>query len=246
MIERTTDPQFLNRVLNDPSVRPWVADVADGVLDMTPAIAKQENVCLAGEHGVFFCYNYGGGLFEVHSAVLASGRGAWAKAAAKQVVEYMFTATECIEILTRVPQGHIGAKALAETTGFRHQFTTPPDCLYRGERVPAHIYSLTLQEWWVAAEGMEQRGAAFHAWLNSRVGNGQGEPHPTDPAHNRIVAVAVAMAMAGRVRKGVVFYNSRCLVARHATISLVSETQIRFDAGLLTFADGGIQYERLM
>lgn len=245
MIERTTDSQFLNRVLNDPAVRPWVADVADGVLDMTPALANPENVLLAGEHGCFFFYSYGGGLFEVHSAVLRSGRGEWAKAAAKQVVEHMFTATDCVEILTRIPQGHIGAKTLAETTGFRHQFTTPPDCLFRGELVPAHIYSLTLQEWWVGAEGMERRGADFHAWLNSKVGNGHGEPHPTDPAHNQIVGVAVAMAMSGRVRKGVVFYNSRCTAARHATIVLVSESQIRFDAGLLTFANGGIQYERV-
>jgi len=245
MIERTTDPQFLNQVLNDPAVRPWVADVADGALDMTPAVSNPENVCLVGEHGGFFLYKYDVGVFEVHSAVRPSGRGAWAKAAAKSVVDYMFTATDCVEILTRIPQGHLGAKALAEATGFRHQFTTPPDCLFRGERVPAHIYSLTLQEWWLRAEGMEERGANFHKWLNEQVGNGHGEPHPTDLAHNRIVGVAIAMAMAGRVRKGVVFYNSRCLPARHATISLIGESKIRFDAGLLTFSRDSIRYERL-
>jgi hypothetical protein len=156
----------------------------------------------------------------------------------------MFTHTDCVDLITRVPQGHIAAKALTEMNGFRHEFTTPPDTLFRERLVPCHIYCLTIHEWAKRVEGMEGLGAAFHEWLTAQVG--EGAPHEPDEAHNRVVGVALAMAQSGQVAKGVVWYNRCSLAARHPTIGLLGldPPQIRFDAGVLTVTPQGLQFSR--
>lgn len=244
MIQRAFDAAHLNAILNHPRVRPDVADISEGDLDLSDRVANTVNVCLVGQYGAFFCYKYYDGCYEVHTAVLPEGRGQWARDFAEAGARYMFTVTDCTEIMTRVPQGHVAAKALTEAMGFRHQFTTPAVCRFRGQMVPAHIYSLTLQEWSVRADGMEEAGAEFHEWLNRQIADGKA--HDPDPAHNRIVGIALQMALAGMLRKAVVWYNRCAFAGRHAPIALISENppQIRFDAGVLTLTNDGLKLER--
>lgn len=244
MLTRVTDASGVNAILNDPSVRPWVADVAEGEIDVSDRVSNPANATLLGDHGAFFCFKYTMGVYEVHTAIRREGRGEWAREFAEAGARYMFAETDCVELLTRVPQGHVAAKALTEAMGFDFQFETPPECVFKGQKVPARVYSLTLQKWFPRADGMEESGAEFHAWLNKRVGD--GAPHEPDPAHSRIVGVTMAMILGGQVRKGVVFYNTRSFAARHATITLLNETppMIRFDAGVLTVQDGQVRFER--
>lgn len=246
MIERTTDAGAANAILNHPQVRPYIADEADGYVDVSKQLAAGNVLALRGEHGLFMVYKYDVGIWETHTAVLPEGRGAWALAFAKAGATFMFTQTDCAEIMTRVPQGHIAAKALTDAVGFRHQFTTLPDCLFRGRYVPCHIYAMPMAEWFGRVEGMEAEGEKFHRWLNAQVGNGHGEPHPSDPGHNKIVGVTLAMIAGGQVAKGVALYNKCSIAARHPTISLLSldPVQVRFDAGVLTMDADGIRFER--
>lgn len=244
MIERATDAEWANRVLNSPVVRPDVADEKDGPLNIEPIVANPLNVVLNGEHGVFVVIGYGGGIYEAHTAILPSGRGAWAVEFARAGFRYMFTTTDCVEVLTRVPKGHIAAKALTERVGFRHQFTTPAECLFRGSKVPCHIYTMTLQEWFTTASEMEAIGEQFHAWLQSKLG--KMGAHEDDPAHNRVVGITIEMFRSGKARKAVVWYNRTAIASRHVKITLLSESpaQVQFDAGILTMRDGGIVLER--
>lgn len=244
MLTRTIDAQQINAILNHPSVRPDVAEPKDGVLDLTAVAANPANIFLAGDHGGFVIFKYDAGIYEVHTAILPQGRGEWAKQASAECVNFMFTHTDCVDLITRVPQGHIAAKALTEMNGFRHEFTTPPDTMFRERLVPCHIYCLTIHEWAKRVEGMEELGAQFHEWLTAQVG--EGTPHEPDPAHNRIVGVALAMAQSGQVAKGVVWYNRCSLAARHPTIALVGldPPQIKFDAGILTVTPQGLQFSR--
>lgn len=244
MIARATDADFFNRVLNHPAVRPDVADMGEGVIDASKLVANQAHQLLVDEHGGCIFLRYYEGCYEVHTAILPSGRGKWAKAFAEGVLRYMFTVTDAVEIITRVPQGHIAAKALTEIVGFRHHFTTLPETKFRGELVPCHVYNLWITDWAMRAPDMEDRGAKFHQWLNRQVKT--GTPHRNDPAHNRIVGVALEMMLAGRARKAAIWYNRWAVAARHAQISLVSEAppQVKFDAGLLTFAEDGVHFER--
>lgn len=240
-IERATSAERINAILNHPDVRPWVADTAEGPLDVSRQVADAGNVCLVGEHGAFFCFKFFPGTFEVHTQILPEGRGRWARDFALAGARYMFTATDAVEILTRVPEGHVAAAALARAMGFRVQFSTPPECLFRGKRVPCTIYALTIQDW--ALHESEDDGARFHEWLNRQVS--VGEPHDPDPDHNRIVSIALAMIKAGQVVKGVLWYNRWCAAARHEPIALLSlePPRIRFDAGILTMEGGEIRFD---
>lgn len=242
MIERDYTADRINAIVNDPAVRPWVADVAAGPIDMTAEVANPANVCLVGRYGAFFCFKFWDGLYECHSQMLPDGRGKWAFDFARAGARYMFTATDCAEILTRIPEGHVAATALARAMGFSLQFTTLPECLFRSRRVPCAIHSLSLQDWVRRSGGLEERGADFHDWLNTQC---HGTPHEPDADHNRIVGAALSMIEAGQVRKGVLFYNRYAFAARHQPIVLLGEDppRIKFDAGVLTMKNGEILLE---
>lgn len=239
MIERTYDAAAINAIVNDPAVRPWVADLAEGELDLSRHVENPANVCLVGEHGAFLCFKYYEGGYEVHTQVLPSGRGEWTRKFAEAGARFLFTATDCVEILTRVPEGHVSALALTKAMGFSHQFTTPPECLFRGAHVPCGIWSLTIQDWAGRSPDFARRGAAFHDWLNTQVTIGQ--LHAPDHDHNRIVGITLEMMAQGQIGKGVVWYNRWAFAARHAPIALVglNPPQVRFDAGVLTMTGGG-------
>jgi hypothetical protein len=239
VITVATAPDFANAVLNHPAVAP---DVGDAPLDVSKCVGDPNYRILSGEYGIFFVAKLFEGCWEVHTAILPEGRGEWTMKFAQEGAEHMFTATDCAELLTRVPSGHVAAWTLTHRMGFRYQFMTPPECLFRGKLVPVEVSSLSIQDWAAAALGMEERGARFHEWLNSKI---EGEPHAPDRDHNRVVGVTLAMIRAGQPVKGVVWYNRWAFSARHALISLVSldPVQVRFDAGILTLRGDQIGIE---
>ena len=245
MLERTFDATRFNEIINDPSVRPYVADEGDGVLDLSLRVAIVDNVCLIGEHGAFLCFRYYPGCYEVHTQVLPSGRGAWAQAFALAGAQYMFTNTDCTELVTRVPERHLGALRLAVFAGFRHCFKTPPECRWCGELMSCFIMSMTLSEWASRPQdSLTQRGREFHEWLNACVPN--GTPHVDDDEHNKIVGTCLSMIDGGEPVKAVLWYNRSAYAARHEPIKLLSidPLKIQFDAGYLTKgADGSLQYQ---
>lgn len=243
MIERARDAAFLNRVLNDPKVRPFIAGFGDGDLDVTERLADPRFLPLVGEHGTFVCFRIFQGLWEVHTAVLPSGRGEWTRRFGEAGKRYMFTATDCAEILTRVPEGHAAAERLTHDMGFVHRFLTPRETEFCGEMVSCAVSSITIQDW-AGDESVhyEKKGAAFHDWLNRQL---PGEPHPLDPDHNAVVGVCLDMVAAGQIDKAICWYARWSMPARHPPIVLVGRDppQIRFDAGVLTMQNGELRLD---
>ena len=88
MLERSYDIEFINRVINDPSVRPYVGGGVDGDLDAEVLVNDPDNWFLMGEHGGFLLNPTAPNVREVHTFVLPEGRGEWAKDARKVGVEY--------------------------------------------------------------------------------------------------------------------------------------------------------------
>jgi hypothetical protein len=82
------DVAFINAVVNDPSVRPFVGPEYLGELDLSEAVARPENLCLMGIHGGFLLAWSAPGVREVHTFVLPAGRGAWARQARAEMVAY--------------------------------------------------------------------------------------------------------------------------------------------------------------
>ena len=246
-IKREFTAERINAVLNHPEVRPWVAEMGDGVIDLTKAVENPNNVLLMGEYGGFFCIKIMPGIYEVHTQMLPEGRGVWAFEAARVASHWMFTHTDAFEIVTRVPQGHNGAKKLATSMGMRFEFTAEMTRVFLGKPTKIDVYSYRIQDWFPLAEGLVERGRDFHRIIGeqiTKIGRTR-DAHGDMPTHNRYVGGCLEMAMHGQVRKGVVFYNRWAIVARHTLIQFVSEEppSIKFDVGYVTLRNGELEFK---
>lgn len=244
-LTRETNADRINAVLNDPSVRPFVADESEGVLDISRTASDPRNVLLMGEHGGCMFFWLQPGVYEVHTQVTRDGRGEWTRRLTEACAWWMFTQTDAYEIVTRVPEGHVAAKTAARAQGMRHEFTRAGECLFRGRLGDVSIHSFRIQDWIADAPWIEERGSWFHGRLHAeaaRLGI-TGEPHDEDPNHNRYVGAAFEMALAGQVVKAVLWYNRWAMVCRHPPIAIVQRVPlvIRFDIGLLKIEHGDIE-----
>lgn len=236
-ITRAVDAVKINEVLNHPEVRPFVADMADGNLDISEAVLNQHNVLLMGEFGGVMFYHVMPGLYEAHTQVLPEGRGDWAAQLVTACAHWMFTRTDATEIITRVPSNHPAAAALTRVTGMTYEFTEKKNTTFNGEVVDVNIYSGRIQEWIKRANHLDAIGSAFHQHLNDeakRLGVTE-QPHEDDETHNRYVGASVAMMQGGQIKKAVLFYNRWAHAARHPVVTLVGlmPAAIQFDLGIM-------------
>jgi hypothetical protein len=252
IIARDFSADAINAVLNDPLVRPDVADMSVGPLNISEAVDNTNNVLLMGAHGGMLFFQIFPGLYEVHTQVLRPGRGAWAAEFAKAAARWMYTRTDAFEIMTRIPEDHIGARQLAIRTGMMEEFTRPQldGCVWRGKKQPCDIYSFRIQDWIKDAAEMEPVGADFHDFLHDQaraLNITHILPHADDPQHNRYVGAAYEMIINGQVGKGVCFYNRWAFVSRHPLIRLlkVDPIMIEFDIGVIVLEGGTIRVERM-
>lgn len=224
MIERQTDAHNLNRVANDPSVYPWVKGHAVGRLDLSPIVANPANVLLMGEHGGVLFAQHQPGYYEAHTQVMPAGRGAWTLRMVRAALHWMFTRTDAIEIVTKVPQGNAAALGLVRAIHGVYEFTSPHGWVYQNDPVPAAVYALRLQDWVKRAPGLVERGAWFHHKLEAELTQlGKTEDvHEDDPTHDRYVGAACEMMMGGQPQKAAIFYNRWAVMAGYAPIQLMS------------------------
>lgn len=144
MLLRSTEAGFLNSVVNDPSVKPWVT-LGLGELDLTEAVNNPDNVFLANAWGGFL-FVKDGDCYECHTQFLPEGRGKKALEAAREAAWYIFTRTAALAIRTYVPRGNVAAAALARRVGFSVWGVVE---LLGTEMT---VYMLTLKKW---AEGLK-------------------------------------------------------------------------------------------
>jgi hypothetical protein len=111
------DAELLNRVINHPSVFPFVSLGYDSA-DVTPLLQMDTTVFLATEHGGFLFVQCGDGLYEVHTQFLPEGR-AGVLALAREAGVYMFSRTPALAVTTFVADGNERARGLTLAMGFR-------------------------------------------------------------------------------------------------------------------------------
>jgi hypothetical protein len=248
-IDRHTTPEFINEVLNHPSIRPWVANGSEPI-DVSDKVADKRNVLLMGPHGGSMAVFIQPGVYEVHTQILPDGRGRWAMEFLATALDWMMTRTPCYELLTRVPHGHKGAKMAAVLGGFKYEFTREKECRFMDRLVDVDIYSIRIQDWVMRSRILEDIGREFHDTLHNaaeRFGV-KDQPHADDPNHNRYVGAAYEMIRHGYVKKGVLFYNRWAAVSRHPLITLrqletpMQPSIIDIDHGLSLVIKGD-QYE---
>lgn len=233
----------LNEIMNHPEVRPWVSE-GDAPLDAGPRINNFANHCLIGEHGGCLLVKLQPGIYEVHTQVLPEGRGEWAIKLIQAVSHYMFTRTDLVECLTRVPAENRAARMLTIKSGLRQEFNRKKEATRSGVVQDVDILSFRLADWVPRAPGLEEVGRDFHDWMH-REGERLGTAvpwHEDDPNHNRYVGACIEMALNGQVAKSVNFYNRWANITRHPVVQMVASNPpiIKFDIGCLRLSEAGL------
>lgn len=241
-IVRAIDAKRINEIFNHPAVKTWVEEGSKDTIDVSSVVSNPNNHCLLGEFGVAIFLQVMPGIYELHSAGLPEGRGAYSKKMGKAALRYIFTTTPAFEVLTRVPHGHIAAKVLTQWGGFSHEFTRPKGCIFRGRPTDLHVWGLRIFDWLKADDEMERIGEKFHDELNRQAKLlVDVPPHTDDPNHNRYVGATISMCLARQVVKGVNLYNRWAFLSRHETISVLrmSPLTVKIDHGLAVTMAGG-------
>lgn len=223
--KRTRDSAHVNRIVNDPTVHPYISLPGQGRLDAAPLLADKHNVCLVGEHGCFIFERHEPGVYEVHTTFLPDGRGKYALVAAQWARRYMFVATDAMELLTKVPRANIRAAALTRRLGFSHEFTLG-GWEYQGRTTPIDFYVLRYPQWLRCEQSLAESGEWFHQRLEEL---GHSPDHDDDLVHDRYVGATVQMILAGQVGKGIVLYNRWARFSGYQTIALISATPLVID-----------------
>lgn len=232
-IERHSDAAHLNSVCNHPDVYPWVAGSTNGPLDFSPVAGSPDVYILMGEHGGQIYHRLQPGLFEAHSQCRPEGRGLWMLEATRKTLHWIFTRTECMEILTRVPHGNTSARSLAQAIGGRQDFTAPKGWVFDGKPIAAEIFSLKVQDWMRHAPGLAERGKWFHDRLKAEFDrHGASElAHEDDDTHDRYVGAAVDMMFGGQPFKAEGLYNRWAMLAGYRPITVVHDNPLAVDIG---------------
>lgn len=146
----STDPCFLQEVMDHPAVRPWIGP--DGVEGSWPLAAIfDQGIGIEFEGGGFFFHRLGDGVVEVHTVFLPGTKGVPRFCA--QAAEYLFCGTEVTKIVTKVPVDNVPALRLTERVGFRLDYVRPA-AFPRGDVLhDVKHYSWDIDLWLRATDG---------------------------------------------------------------------------------------------
>lgn len=222
---RTLDAAHFNAVVNHPEIRPWMG--GSGEIDLTEVIADPANIALQTEHGGYILarHPYMHGVYEAHSQFLPEGRGEEATKARDEGFRWLFTHTDCIEVITRVPSFNRAALAYTKQSGFLPSFVQDGSFNHEGQLHDTHFFSLPLIRWAMLDEQTLLVGRAFHEGLEAAKTQAGSDrvAHADCDAHDRIVGATFAMIKAGNTRKAIAFYNGWSTVTGYEPLQLLSE-----------------------
>lgn len=230
MLKRTMDATFLNGIANHSEVRPHLGGA--GPIDLAPMLHDVQNVGLQGEHGGFAVTKLEHGVYECHSLFLPEARGIGTKDAMTDGLRYMFTQTDCIEVVTKCPEGNKAAFGAARGMGFVTSFHLEHGWpVEDGQRIGVDCMHLPLSRWMEKDPMCQEKGVWFHERLEELTSDlGQPIPvHYDEPAHNRAVGASVLMFQAGNPAKATASYNLWAKIAGFPVIRLLSVNPVIID-----------------
>lgn len=239
LMRRVFNAEAVNAIANHAEVRPWLG--GRGELDFSAVAGNTDNICFLAEGAAFVCHKIGDGRYEVHSMALPSARGGFAIECVREGLRYMFCATDCVELVTRCPDGNRAALGFAREAGFQEIFRREA-CFDAGgeEPIGASYQSMTLDRWRGRDPVIASYGERFHEVISASDMGAAFIAHADDEAHDRAVGASMLMVLAGNPRKGVWAYNRWAIFAGYGSISLISEAPLVIDAaGVLVGPRGG-------
>lgn len=236
MLHRTMDATFLNSVANREDVRPFLG--GEGPIDLGPLLLNPANYGLVVDGaGGWLLQAVLPGVYELHTLFLPEARGASYFVVAREALRWMFTRTDCLEIITKCPDDNGGARMAAGHMGFRERFRRE-DAWAPGVGISYRVF--TLDDWFVRDKAAIMEGRAFHKALEAaKVAAGITLPaHPEDEAHDRAVGAAVLMIRGGQESKAVGFYTRWALFAGYQTFEQVGPSLFDVREAIVEVSEG--------
>lgn len=228
-ITRQTDAAQINRMLNHPAVCPWVSGNRPLPLDATPIVQNPNHVVLCCAWGGAVFVKLMIGYYELHTSILPEGRGEGTLAFGRAALEWLFSRTDAVEIVTRVPHGNVAGKAAMRAMGVPVWFTTGAIWPLAGGKVPMDVYKLHILDWiGLERRALAVRGEEFHRRL---LASGGSVDHPDDPIHDAHVGAASLLIAGGQPDKAVALYNLYAAMSGYGTISIASRDPLLIDIG---------------
>lgn len=237
------DAALLNAVANSPEVRPLLG--GSGAIDLAPVIADPRNVALVTDLGGFVFIQHEATVYEGHT-IFPLGSGQHVGEAIRAALRWLFTRTDCQEVVTKVAKSNRAAGLMVRQVGFERLFDREAAWPETDGRMTAgSFFSLPLARWMQADPEAKRLGHEFHENLEAAKA-AKGSPLPThadDPAHDRAVGVAALMILAGNPAKGVWTYNRWARLAGYQPVDLVSVSPVVIDVrdALVTVQDGKME-----
>lgn len=243
---REFSAERINRVVSHPDVRPWVG--GSGALDLTPLVADLRNVLLMGQGGGVLFQWIEPGLYEAHTQFLPQCRGKEAVQNVRDALRWMFTRTDAVEIVTKVPEPNKAALGLVRTIRGQKLFERAGAWPTENGAVAVSFYGLSLMGWAGSAPDIGASGHWFHEKLEAAKAATAGAlpPHDDDAAHDQYVGATVEMIAAGQIEKALAFYGRWARFSGYGPISAIAMNPLVIDIGDALLAVRGADFDVLL
>ena len=239
MVRRSFDADEINPILNDPLVFRFAAVAGLAKFDVAPVIADTRNVLLMVDRGgILLCWQ-ALGVYEVHTNFLKavrhySGPGTYVLNACRAAYRWMFTQSDCVTLLTRIPAHNRGALIFSPLAGWTKEFQrnnvwpSISDGL-----VDMTFCALRYDDWLRKTPELMLSGRAFHQRLKAefaRLGHSE-EAHADEDCHDLHVGACIEMIRGGQVDKAAILYNRWAQFAGYGPIAIVSHDPLVLNIG---------------
>lgn len=149
--ERTVDYDLVRKIVTHPKIWPHVSDDFSGKPeDFNPIqheaafylLVKEEREVL----GVFALYPKNRICWEVHTCLLPTSWGQRAKQAARDAMQWVFRNTECLRLITDVPEYNTLALRFAHMAGMTQFGVNPKSYMKNGILHDVTMLGISKQE----------------------------------------------------------------------------------------------------
>jgi hypothetical protein len=207
-------------------------------LDLAPFVADHRNVLLMSEGGgIFFAADATvvdpwPGRYEVHTNFLKAYRGRNVIRASLNAYRWMFTRTDCMTLLTKVPSFNKAAEWFCKHVGATKEFTRANAWPDPANPCDVSYWSMSYDSWVRNNTDVLETGRKFHARLDEEFArHGKTDNHPEDEAHDRYVGACVEMIYGGQPEKGIILYNRWARFTNYSQIDLLTRDPLVIDIG---------------
>lgn len=208
-------------------------------IDISPLLLDARNVLLMTEGGGLFFNWLAPGMYELHNSFLPKYRGRWSFEAALEAARWMFTRSDCLAIVQRVPAisrvMRWSARALGATLEFERKAIWPA----KDGLVDVGFWSLRYDDWLRQTPNIAKAGREFHARLDAELKrHGVARASADEECRDIAIGAMYETIRGGHAEKAVALYNGRALFGGFETASLIAKT----DATIIEYAGAVIQF----